>query len=325
VAGVNYAVSIPARYEENQYITNADHQLTSNNRLMFKSIISGQPAFQPLPAATVPGFGTTQDFKSRIMSLTDTHIITPNLVNEARMGFSRLLGVVLQENKIPLSAIGMQRFNAKDFPDIPQITVTGVFSLGYSVNADQGVAQDTYHFVDTLSWIRGKHQIRTGVEMRRYVDDYYSNNRFRGSMTIQSFGDFLTGLPGTPTTQGGNGTGFSNINTSSVASGVTDRMDRITDLAFYVQDDWKITSRLSLNISGSVGTTSVTRWTSRGAMAASIRACIRHRPRAASRAPGSSRPVRRKSRSRVFRRWPTRCSMPSRIGTSPLVSASLIS
>ncbi len=248
VVGVNYAVSIPARYEENQYITNADHQLTSNNRLLFKSIISGQPAFQPLPAATVPGFGTTQDFKSRILSLTDTHILTPNLVNEARMGFSRLLGVVLQENKIPLSAIGMQRFNAKDFPDIPQITVTGVFSLGYSVNADQGVAQDTYHFVDTLSWIRGKHQIRTGVEMRRYVDDYYSNNRFRGSMTIQSFGDFLTGLPGTPTTQGGNGTGFSNINTSSVASGVTDRMDRITDLALYVQDDWKITSRLSLNI-----------------------------------------------------------------------------
>ncbi len=248
VAGVNYAVSIPARYEENQYITNADHQLSSNNRLLFKSIISGQPAFQPLPAATVPGFGTTQDFKSRIMSLTDTHIFMPNLVNEARMGFSRLLGVVVQESKIPLSSIGMQRFNAKDFPDIPQIIVTGVFSLGYSVNADQGVAQDTYHFVDTLSWIRGKHQIRTGVEMRRYVDDYYSNNRFRGTMTIQSFGDFLTGLPGTPTTQGGNGTGFSNINTSSVASGVTDRMDRITDLAMYVQDDWKVTSRLSLNI-----------------------------------------------------------------------------
>ncbi len=248
VAGVNYAVSIPARYEENQYISNVDHQLTSKNRLIFKSIISGQPAFQPLPAATVPGFGTTQDFKSRIMSLTDTHILTPNIVNEARMGFSRLLGTVLQENKIPLSAIGMQRFNAKDFPDIPQITVTGVFSLGYSVNADQGVAQDTYHFVDTLSWVRGKHQIRTGVEMRRYVDDYYSNNRFRGSLTIQSFGDFLTGLPGTPITQGGNGTGFSNINTSSVASGVTDRMDRITDLAFYVQDDWKITSRLSLNL-----------------------------------------------------------------------------
>ena len=247
VAGVNYAVSIPARYEEDQYIGNADHQLTSSNRLMFKSVISGQPAFQPLPAATVPGFGTTQDFKSRIMSLTDTHVFGPTVVNEARMGFSRLLGVVQQENKIPLSGIGMQRFNARDFPDIPQIAVTGVFSIGYSVNADQGVAQDTYHFVDTLSWTKGQHQLRFGTELRRYVDDYYSNNRFRGTLTLQSLGDFLTGLPGTPLAQGGNGTGFSNINTSSVASGVTDRMDRITDLAFFVQDDWKLSSRLTVN------------------------------------------------------------------------------
>ncbi|MBY0505699.1 MAG: TonB-dependent receptor [Bryobacteraceae bacterium] len=246
--GVNYAVSIPARYEENQYIANGDHQLTSKNRLMFKSIISAQPAFQSLPAANVPGFGTTQDFKSRIMSLTDTHVLTPNLVNEARMGFSRLLGVVRQENQLPLSSIGMQRFNAREFPDIPQITVTGVFSLGYSVNADQGVNQDTYHFVDTLSWIRGRHQLRFGTELRRYVDDYYSNNRFRGTMTLQSFGDLLTGLPGTPIAQGGNGTGFSNINSSSVASGITDRMDRITDWSWYVQDDWKLTSRLSLNL-----------------------------------------------------------------------------
>jgi hypothetical protein len=245
--GVNYAVSIPARYEEGQYIANGDHQLTAKNRLMFKSITSAQPAFQPLPAATVPGFGTTQDFKSRIMSLTDTHVFGASLVNEARMGFSRLLGVVVPENKVPLSAIGMRRFNARDFSDIPQITVTGVFSLAYSVNSDQGVAQDTFHFADTLSWIRGKHQIRTGTEVRRYVDDYYSNNRFRGTMTLQSFGDFLTGLSGAPITQGGNGTGFSNINSSSVASGVTDRMDRITDIAFFVQDDWKVSTRLTLN------------------------------------------------------------------------------
>lgn len=246
--GVNYAVSIPARYSEDQYIGNVDHQVTHNNRLTFKSIISSQPAFQPLPAATIPGFGTTQDFKSRILSVTDTHIFTSSLVNEARMGFSRLTGVVVPESQIALSAIGMRRFNAVDFPDIPQIIVTGVFSMGYSVNADQGVNQNTFHWVDTLSWTRGRHQLRGGVEARRYQDNYYSNNRMRGTMTLQSFGDFLTGLPGTPVAQGGNGTGFSNINTSSVASGVASRADRITDLAVFLQDDWKVSSRLSINL-----------------------------------------------------------------------------
>jgi outer membrane receptor protein involved in Fe transport len=246
-AGVNYAVSIPARYQENQYIANADHQLDTRTRLMFKSVISAQPAFQPLPAATLPGFGTTQDFQSRILSLTATSVLSPALLNEARMGFSRLQGVVVPETRIPLSALGMQRFNSGAFNDIPQIAVTGVFSIGYSVNADQGVNQDTYHFVDTLSWNRGAHSLRAGVELRRYVDDYYSNNRFRGTLTMQSFGDFLLGLSGAPLAEGGNGTGFSNINSSSVASGVTGRMDRLTDFAWFIQDDWKLTSRLTLN------------------------------------------------------------------------------
>lgn len=246
-SGVNYAVSLPARYTEDQYLSNADHQASSRNRLAFKSLISAQPAFQPLPAATVPGFGTTQDFKSRILSLTDTHIFGPSLVNEARMGFSRLTGVVVAETQIPLADVGIRRFNAADFPDIPQIIVTGAFNIGYSVNADQGVNQNTFHWVDTLSWTRGRHQARAGVEARRYQDNYYSNNRMRGTTTIQSFGDFLLGLPGTPLAQGGNGTGFSNLNSSSVASGVASRADRVTDLAFFVQDDWKATPRLTFN------------------------------------------------------------------------------
>ena len=167
-AGVNYTVSIPARYKENQYISNADHQVSSLNRLSFKSTISAQPAFQPLPAATLPGFGTTQEFKSRILSLTDTHVFTPQLVNEARMGFSRLVGVVRQETQIPLSGIGIKRFNSDDFGEIPQLTVTGAFSLGYSVNADQGVAQNTFHWVHTLAWTKGKYRLRGGYEAGRY-------------------------------------------------------------------------------------------------------------------------------------------------------------
>ena len=164
------------------------------------------------------------------------------------MGFSRLIGVVDPETQIPLSSIGMRRFNSSHFPDNPQIAVTGAFSLGFSVNADQGVAQNTFHWVDTLSWTKGKHQVKFGLEARRYQDNYYSNNRMRGTMTLQSFGDLLLGLSGTSIAEGGNGTGFSNINTSSVASGVAQRADRMTDMALFVQDDWKVNGRLTLNL-----------------------------------------------------------------------------
>ncbi len=245
--GVNYTVSRPSKFNEDQYIANIDHQLESQNHLSFKALIANQPTIKPFGSANVPGFGSTQDFKGRIFSLTDTHILTNNLVNEARVGVSRVLGVVIPDATVLLKDIGMQRFNSADYPDIPLITVTGAFAIGYDTNGDQGVTPTTWHYGDTISWIRGRHQIRGGAEFRRYDDNYYSRNRYRGALTIQSFADFLIGQSGNPVSQGGNGTGFSNINTEDVASGIPDGADRITDIGLFVQDDWKVNSRLTLN------------------------------------------------------------------------------
>jgi len=246
-SGVNYATSRPATFNEDQYIGNLDHQITSKNLLSFKSVNAEQPTFQSFPSATLPGFGTNQLFSSRLFAVQDVHIFTPSLVNEGRAGFSRLVGSMAHQNSFPISAIGMSRFNSAIFSDIPMITVTRTFSLGYSVNSDQDVALNTFNVSDSLSWTHGKHQVHGGMEGRRYYDNYFSNNRMRGTVTFQSFPDFLLGLSGAPVAQGGNGTGFSNINSTSIASGVVTRNDRLTDLAFFLQDVWSVTPRLTLN------------------------------------------------------------------------------
>jgi outer membrane receptor protein involved in Fe transport len=247
-SGVNYAVSLPAIFNEDQGIVNIDHQLSDKDRIAFRGMIAAQPTYKPFGAANVPGFGSTQDFRSRIANLTDTHIFSGTLVNEARLGVSRVLGTVIPQSVIGLSSIGMKRFNSADYPDIPSIAVTGAFTIGYDVNGDQGVTPTTWHYSDTLSWVRGKHQLRGGIEGRRYDDNYYSRNRYRGALTINSMADFLLGQAGTPVAQGGNGTGFSNINTEDVASGIPDGADRMTDIGLFLQDDWKPTSRLTLNL-----------------------------------------------------------------------------
>ena len=249
-AGVNYAVSQPARYTDDQGIVNIDHQFSGRNHLSFKGMIADQPTYKPFNSASanVLGFGSTQDFKGRLASLTDTHIISSTLVNEGRFGVSRVLGVVIPQNTVNLKDIGMTRFNSGDYPDIPSITVTGAFSIGYDVNGDQGVFPTTWHFGDTISWVKGAHNIRAGYEGRRYDDNYYSRNRYRGALTIPTFGDFLIGRAGTPVAQGGNGSGFSNITTADVASGIPDGADRITDAGIFLQDDWKVNSRLNVNI-----------------------------------------------------------------------------
>jgi hypothetical protein len=246
--GVNYSVSRPNIFNEDQGLINVDHQLSEKDRIAFRGMIVAQPTYKAFGAANVPGFGATQDFRSRLANITETHILSATLVNEARFGVSRVLGTVIPQSVVNLNSIGMTRFNSADYPDIPSIAVTGAFTLGYDVNGDQGVTPTTWHYGDTVSWVRGKHQVRGGIEGRRYDDNYYSRNRYRGALTISSMADFLIGLPGTPVTQGGNGTGFSNINTEDVASGIPDGADRMTDIGIFVQDDWKVTSRLTLNL-----------------------------------------------------------------------------
>ena len=246
--GVNYTASVPAKYTDDQGVANIDHQFSDANRLSLKTIIGDEPTVVPFGSANVPGFGSTQDFSNRNISLTDTHIFTGSLVNEARIGVSRVLGTVDPQTKVLLSAIGMQRFNSALYPDIPLINVSGNFEIGYDTNGDQMVKPTTYHISDTVSWVKGRHEIRAGIEVRHYIDDYYSRNRYRGSITLPSMGDFLLGLAGTPTAQGGNGSGFSNISAASVASGIPDGADRLTDVNPFVQDTWKVNARLTLTV-----------------------------------------------------------------------------
>ncbi|HEV1288301.1 MAG TPA: TonB-dependent receptor [Bryobacteraceae bacterium] len=247
-SGVNYTDSEPSTYHDDQGIVNIDHQFSEANHLAFKGMIGNQPTSKPFGTANVPGFGSIQDFKGRLASLTDTHIFSSSLVNQARFGVSRVLGIVNPQAIFDLKDIGMSRFNSADYPDIPLITVTGAFAIGYDTNGDQGVFPTTWHYGDTLSWVKGKHNVRAGYEGRRYDDNYYSRNRYRGSLTIPTFADFLIGLPGTPLAQGGNGSGFSNIGTADVASGLPNGADRITDAGLFVQDDWKVSSRVTVNI-----------------------------------------------------------------------------
>ncbi len=244
-AGVNYTFSIPSTFNEDIYTGSTDYQFRAKDHVAFHTVVAQQPQFNAVPNGTlaVAGFGTNQLFKSRLYSIAETHIISSNVVNEARFGLSRLIGTTGFENQIPLASIGMTRFNSSSFADIPQISVSGQFRLGYSVNADQADTSNTWQYFDNLSVLRGHHNLNFGAEMRRYQDNYFSNNRMRGSIDTLSFQNFLLGQSGVQ-----NGTGFSDLYTTSIAAGVVKRNDRIRDFSGFAQDSWKALPMLTLNL-----------------------------------------------------------------------------
>jgi hypothetical protein len=156
-SGANYTASVPSIF---------------NDHLSLKAMVGADPTYKSFGDVNVPGFGSTQDFWEQLYTVADTHIFSPTLVNDARFGVNRTIGTVIPQDNIPLSAIGMQRFNSSEYNDIPLITVTGAFEIGYDTNGDQSVHPTEYSFRNTISWVKGKHQIRAGVEVRRYDDNY---------------------------------------------------------------------------------------------------------------------------------------------------------
>jgi hypothetical protein len=245
----NYVVSTPATFNEDEYTGSTDYQLSNKDHLAFHVIVAEQPQFSSVSSTRfIPGFGLYQRFKSRLYSAQETHIFSPNVVNDFHIGLNRALGHTGFQNQLPLASIGMTRFNSGDFPDIPELEFSGSFEMGYTVSTDQADTENTWQYFDNVSWLKGKHSMTFGTEMRRYQDNYFSNDDMRGTLDFISFQNFMLGLSGAPVAQGGNGTGHSDIYEANVASGLVQRYDRMRDVALFAQDSWKPVRRLTVNM-----------------------------------------------------------------------------
>jgi len=156
------------------------------------------------------------------LNVGETHVFH-NLVNDARFSF-------------PVISIGYQRTQ----PQVPQIFVTGVTAswgdpYAYS---EWGIRNRTYEGRDTLSFVHGKHLLRTGFEIRKIfeginlgsaLDDYYFNDVF----------DFAADNP------------YAQYVVVNPVTGLTAGLDHyysFLESAFFLQDDWKATRRLTLNL-----------------------------------------------------------------------------
>ena len=81
---------IPATFEQDQFTTNVDHQLTTANRLSGKFFFSNQPSRDPLANGNaLTRFEREDTTYQRTFSLTDLHIFSPSVLNEFRAGFFR--------------------------------------------------------------------------------------------------------------------------------------------------------------------------------------------------------------------------------------------
>ena len=240
--GQNY-VSSPVRTDRNdQFDTRLDHKLGKSSELSFHYSFGDRNLYEPFSAgssaAAVPGFGNLIPRRAQNVMLGETHVFTPALVNEVRLGFNRVSLAVNQQNQsnnlnksVGLPVIST---NPRD-TGLTQIVLAGFSTLGDELNNPQRQAATTYQIVDNLSWSHGRHLVKLGGEVRHQRQDAFADVLSRGLIQFTGF----------------SGNALSEMLQSVPSYSTVARLDnpqhlRSSTKAFYGQDMFRVRSNLTL-------------------------------------------------------------------------------
>jgi len=183
-----------------------------------------------------PGFNTVAPTRVQIVSLSYTHIISPKFLFEVRGGWNRFAEQFLpQDQSFDPSSIGLDTAapgtTSRDF-GLPLITIGGIGSIGANASDPRGRVDTNTQLFGNASYSTGKHNYKWGYEFRRTSVAQYFDASYRGKLEFGSLDDFLAGDP----TNGGRS-----------ATGYSPRHTYQNNNAVYFQDNWRLTSKLTMN------------------------------------------------------------------------------
>jgi hypothetical protein len=242
----NYADSRSRRDSYNQGSIRIDHRLSDKDYLYGRYSIVKNDNLSPgaLPGQERSDFGTQS-----VTSLNYTRTMTPTSVNEFRFGFQRAqpqsTSFAFQEGKNFNQILGIPGIPTAR-AGLPEFTVAGF--TGITGGGDLVRDNRTYQLMDSFSFSKGRNLFKVGFEMRRISMDV-TNNIVRTRGTFGFDNAEWTGIEGFSTT----GSTFANFLLGlprSKGRSLANRSSEIfaTEYAGFIQDDLKLTSRLTLNM-----------------------------------------------------------------------------
>lgn len=263
----NYSSDPILRNNVNQFDARVDQNFSDKDQLFGRFSYSDNPEFLPGPftgladgGAFAQGYQTVVSINS---ALSETHSFSPSLVNEARLGFTRIGSSRLQPFSTDLGASA--QYGIQGVPQVPlngglgSIFFTGLSTLGSNEFLPSVEYNSTVQVTDNVTKIHGKQTLKAGGEFQHLKFSILQPPEGRGYWTF--YGDFTE----VPTYENGN-TGLAQmlivptngtVPTAYNMVGGADSMGASnyanTDMGrnyygYYFQDDWKATSNLTLNL-----------------------------------------------------------------------------
>jgi hypothetical protein len=236
----------PATFEQDQFTTKLDYQVTESNRLSGTFFFTNFPGFDPFPDPSSLASPVTlrRNDRNRTLAISDIHTISPTLINEARVGYfflNNTRSLTDDFAAITNEQVGITN-PALFFDDSAATRRLGhvVFRNNLSNLSFAGPndvfnrrKQQTFSFSDNVTWTKGANTFRFGGEYKRHI---YDSNLPEEQATEfekwENFTQFLAGLATEADTQ----------------FGVTTKSFRMQDLGWYVASDYKLNNKTTLNL-----------------------------------------------------------------------------
>jgi Carboxypeptidase regulatory-like domain/TonB-dependent Receptor Plug Domain len=209
-SGLSYVFNGPSaatndKLDETQFIGRIDHTFSNADKFFGRYFYNYDEAGGL--TNNIPDVNFIKKFRNQNLGLNWTHTFSPVMLNTATFGFNRLwhlrgpdIDIGWSDFGGPCSAWGCgQRppFNRQYV-----ITIAGSLATGSNMGTF-GQPRTTFQASDVLSWVKGKHTLKLGVDYRREsvnrFEDFLSEPTisFTNQFTGNGLSDFLLGLPAT--------------------------------------------------------------------------------------------------------------------------------
>ncbi len=267
-SGFNYFNQPIRKLNEGTWDVRLDHNFSNKDSIFGRFSYDQATNFVPGGSPTwseANAFGSNQHIENhgRNAVVTETHVFSPNLINQATAGYSRIFNHILSFGTgsceaarlgIPGADLASSCDSITGYPaslnqaqqecescGLTSFQMSAYFSVGDRGYAPYQGGTNVYSLSDTLDWIHGKHEIRTGLVFRANEMNV-RNNAFQdgyavetGVQTGDDLGDLLLG-----------GLGVFAAHDQTFLGATTGRRWKL--FRPFVQDNWRVTNNLTVNL-----------------------------------------------------------------------------
>lgn len=231
--------SVSTPQDSNEYLIKADYQVTPSHLMTINYFQSKGSVIQLPPGGNVaPWSYQNFSYRQQNANVSDVWTLSPRTVNQFWLSYTRQMGARTNLPALSLADLG-STFNIQGPPQLPQIAVSGFFTLAQSI-AGPVAGANVYGLRNVLSTTRGRHALYFGGELylekdaqSTLLNDYgvFSFTSSTAARTGKALSDFVLGRPNT---MNQDAPVYANAN--------------YWNFGFFVQDDYRVTPRFTLNL-----------------------------------------------------------------------------